>query len=149
MAVVYLDLDGFKAVNDTHGHETGDRLLMALARRMSLALRAQDTLARLGGDEFVALLTDLDQPATAEPVLHRLLAAAAQPVDIEGHTLRVSASAGVRFYPQGHEPPATDADQLLRQADRAMYQAKQAGRNRYRVFDLLTDAGSATAASEA
>lgn len=149
MAVVYLDLDGFKAVNDTHGHETGDRLLMALARRMSLALRAQDTLARLGGDEFVALLTDLDQPATAEPVLHRLLAAAAQPVDIEGHTLRVSASAGVRFYPQGHEPPATDADQLVRQADRAMYQAKQAGRNRYRVFDPLTDAGSATAASEA
>jgi diguanylate cyclase (GGDEF)-like protein/PAS domain S-box-containing protein len=136
LAVVYLDLDGFKAVNDTHGHETGDQLLMALATRMKQALREGDTLARLGGDEFVAVLLDLENAAAGEPMLIRLLAAAAQPVQIGNIELHVTASIGVTFFPQAED---IDADQLLRQADQAMYQAKLAGKNRYQVFGIGQD----------
>jgi diguanylate cyclase (GGDEF)-like protein/PAS domain S-box-containing protein len=132
LGLVFLDLDGFKAINDEHGHDMGDQLLMALASRMQQALRDGDTLARLGGDEFVAVLGDLADPETAAPVLERLRTAAAQPVLIDGRTLQVSASLGVAFYPQRTE---MDAEQLLRQADQAMYQAKVAGKNRCHVFD--------------
>lgn len=132
VAVVYLDLDGFKAVNDTHGHELGDRLLIALAKRMSEALREGDTLARIGGDEFVAVLMDLPDIDSSTPILHRMLDAAAQPVRVDELELQVSASIGVSFYPQREE---IDADQLTRQADQAMYKAKQSGKNRYQVFD--------------
>jgi diguanylate cyclase (GGDEF)-like protein/PAS domain S-box-containing protein len=132
LAVVYLDLDGFKVINDSHGHEAGDHVLMALAQRMKLALREGDTLARLGGDEFVAVLIELEDTATSLPVLTRLLAAAAQPVQMGDLSLRVSASLGVTIYPQSLD---IDADQLLRQADQAMYQAKVAGKNRYQIFN--------------
>lgn len=132
VAVVYLDLDGFKAVNDTHGHEFGDRLLIALARRMSEALREGDTLARIGGDEFVAVLMDLPDICSSTPILRRMLEAAAQPVTVDNVELQVSASFGVSFYPQADE---IDADQLTRQADQAMYKAKQSGKNRYHLFD--------------
>jgi diguanylate cyclase (GGDEF)-like protein/PAS domain S-box-containing protein len=137
LAVAYLDLDGFKAVNDTHGHEVGDQLLMTVAARMKQALREGDTLARLGGDEFVAVLLDLGDIAASLPMLTRLLAAAAQPVLVDGLTIQVSASLGVTFYPQFDED--VDADQLLRQADQAMYQAKVAGKNRYHIFDAEQD----------
>ena len=136
LALAYLDLDGFKAVNDRHGHNAGDKLLIALAKRMKLALREGDTLARLGGDEFVALLIDLNEIAASEPLLTRLLNAAAQPVQVDDISLQVSASVGVTFYPQTQ---STDADQLLRQADQSMYQAKLAGKNRYHVFDAELD----------
>jgi diguanylate cyclase (GGDEF)-like protein/PAS domain S-box-containing protein len=136
MAVVYLDLDGFKAVNDRHGHETGDQLLIAVATRMKLALREGDTLSRLGGDEFVAVLPDLADAAASVPMLARLLAAAAQPLPVGDLVLQVSASLGVTFFPQAED---IDADQLLRQADQAMYQAKLAGKNRYHVFDSDLD----------
>ena len=136
LAVAYLDLDGFKSINDRHGHEAGDQLLIALASRMKLALREGDTLARLGGDEFVAVLLDLPDVAASVPMLTRLLAAAAQPVQSDDLVLQVSASLGVTFYPQADE---VDADLLLRQADQAMYQAKQAGKNRYHVFDAEQD----------
>jgi diguanylate cyclase (GGDEF)-like protein/PAS domain S-box-containing protein len=136
LAVVFLDLDGFKAINDSHGHEAGDHLLIALATRMKQALRDGDTLARIGGDEFVAVLVDLQDVATCVPLLTRLLAAAAQPVELGGATLQVSASLGVTFTPQADD---VDADQLLRQADQAMYQAKLAGKNRYHVFDAELD----------
>ena len=132
LAVVYLDLDGFKEVNDRHGHDIGDQLLISLALRMKDALREGDTLARLGGDEFVALLCDLDDINTCVPWLNRLLGAASKPVVIDGRTLQVSASVGTTFYPQ--DDPV-DADQLLRQADQAMYQAKLAGKNRFYIFD--------------
>lgn len=132
VAVVYLDLDGFKAVNDTHGHELGDRLLIALARRINEALREGDTLARIGGDEFVAVLMDLPDIDSSTPILHRLLEAAAQPVKVGNFDLQVSASIGVSVYPQEDE---IDADQLTRQADQAMYKAKQSGKNRYQLFD--------------
>ena len=136
LAVAYLDLDGFKTINDRHGHEAGDQLLISLSSRMKSALREGDTLARLGGDEFVAVLLDLPDVASSEPMLTRLLTAAAQPVQLGEHTLQVSASLGVTFYPQTED---VDADLLLRQADQAMYQAKLAGKNRYHVFDAEQD----------
>ena len=128
VAVVYLDLDGFKDINDQHGHETGDIFLNAMARRMKSALREGDTIARLGGDEFVAVLIDLPNVSYCEPLINRLSAAIDQEVIIDTLRLHVTSSLGVTFYPQS-EP--VDADQLLRQADQAMYQAKQAGKNRY------------------
>ena len=136
LAVAYLDLDGFKAINDLHGHDVGDQVLVALSELMRETLREGDTLARLGGDEFVAVLVDLADVAACEPMLTRLLAAAAQPVMVGEGTVQVSASLGVTFYPQMGE---VDADQLLRQADQAMYQAKVAGRNRYYAFDAEED----------
>ncbi|OGB30185.1 MAG: hypothetical protein A3F78_04605, partial [Burkholderiales bacterium RIFCSPLOWO2_12_FULL_61_40] len=135
-AVAFLDLDGFKAINDQHGHDAGDQLLIALATRMKQALREGDTLARMGGDEFVAVLVGLTDLASCVPLLTRLLTAAALPVQIGNLTLQVSASLGVTFYPQAE---VVDADQLLRQADQAMYQAKLAGKNRYHVFDAEQD----------
>lgn len=137
LAVVFLDLDGFKGINDRHGHAVGDQLLVQLAQRMQQALRGGDTLARLGGDEFVAVLQDLDDHTASIPVLQRLLLAAATPVVVDGLALQVTASLGLAFYPQHSD---VDADQLLRQADQAMYQAKLSGKNRYHVFDAEHDA---------
>ncbi|MCX6061635.1 MAG: bacteriohemerythrin, partial [Campylobacterales bacterium] len=136
LAVAYLDLDGFKEINDRYGHEAGDQLLMAIAVNMKLSLREGDTLARLGGDEFVAVLMDLDDFESSVPTLTRLLHAAAQPVIYGDAVIEVSASVGVTFYPQLDE---MQADQLLRQADQAMYQAKQAGKNRFHLFDAQQD----------
>lgn len=139
LAVVFLDLDGFKAVNDTHGHAAGDQLLVILAARMKQALRAGDTLARIGGDEFVAVLIDLENREVCQPMLQRLLDAAAEPIPFGAVTLQVSASLGVTFYPQLME---LDADQLLRQADQAMYRAKLSGKNRCCVFDVHGPTGT-------
>jgi len=132
LAVVYLDLDGFKAVNDTYGHHIGDKLLVALATRLRETLREGDTIARLGGDEFVVVLVDLADSEESFHLLVRLLDAAAHPVQVGGRMLQVTASLGVTFYPQTE---TVDADQLLRQADQAMYQAKLGGKNRYQIFD--------------
>ncbi len=136
LAVVYLDLDGFKAVNDRYGHGVGDQLLIAIANAMKGALREGDTLARIGGDEFVAVLVELEGAESCVPLLARLLQAAAAPVVLGALTLQCTASMGVSFYPQELE---MEADQLLRQADQAMYQAKLAGKNRYHVFDTAHD----------
>jgi diguanylate cyclase (GGDEF)-like protein/PAS domain S-box-containing protein len=123
MAVVFLDLDRFKDVNDAHGHATGDQLLVALAQRLRDSLRDGDTLARVGGDEFVAVLADIPDVCECERVLERLLAAASQPVGLADRLLQVSASLGPPLPQDG-----TEADTLLRHADQAMYQAKQAGK---------------------
>ena len=136
LAVAYLDLDGFKRVNDAYGHASGDQLLIALANRMNQTLREGDTIARMGGDEFVAVLLDLPDADTCLPMLDRLLASVAQPISVGEVVHQVSASLGVTFYPQAEE---VDADQLLRQADQAMYQAKLAGKNRFHVFDTDRD----------
>ncbi len=136
LGVAYIDLDNFKAVNDTHGHEVGDSLLQALAARMQVALREGDTLARIGGDEFVAVLTDLTDASASLPLLKRLLDAASQPALVAGQLLQVSASVGITFFPQAD---VAEPDQLLRQADQAMYQAKQSGKNRYHLFDAVQD----------
>lgn len=136
LAVACLDLDGFKAINDLHGHEAGDQLLIGITAHMKEALREGDTLARIGGDEFVAVLLDLNDVAGSMPLLARLLAAASEPVLLGERSLQVSASLGVTFYPQTE---VMDPDQLLRQADQAMYQAKLAGKNRYHIFDAEHD----------
>ena len=136
LAVAFLDLDGFKTINDQHGHDAGDQVLVKLAQRMKQALREGDSLARLGGDEFVAVLIDLEDQAASLPMLSRLLLACAQSVQVGDLSLHVSASLGVTFYPQAQD---IDADQLIRQADQAMYQAKLAGKNRYHIFDATQD----------
>jgi diguanylate cyclase (GGDEF)-like protein/PAS domain S-box-containing protein len=135
VAVAYLDLDGFKAINDHHGHHAGDQLLIIISTRMKESMREGDTLARLGGDEFVAVLLDLPDIEASTHMLTRLLDAASQPAEVGDLVLQVSASIGVTFFPQ----PDVDADQLLRQADQAMYQAKLAGKNRYYIFDAEQD----------
>jgi len=132
LAVVFLDLDGFKAVNDNHGHKIGDELLILVSQRMRAALREGDTLARIGGDEFVAVLVDLEQPGDWKLLLDRMLQAAAAPVEIGELVLNVTASIGVTLYPDDD----ADADILMRHADQAMYQAKQSGKNCYRLFDV-------------
>ncbi len=132
LAIAYIDLDGFKQVNDQHGHDAGDQLLAVLARRLLHVVREGDTVARIGGDEFAVILVDLG-PSAAETrtILERLLLAAAEKTHIDRLTLQVSASIGISFYPQSHN---VDIDQLLRQADQAMYQAKLAGKHRYAFF---------------
>lgn len=135
IAIAYLDLDGFKVINDSHGHEIGDQFLIALAGRMKESLRETDTLARIGGDEFVAVLADLESMSNYELLLQRLLAAVASPICIGELMLQVSASMGVTVYPEDK----ADVDQLLRHADQAMYAAKQAGKNCYYLFDVALD----------
>ncbi|MCH8552471.1 MAG: EAL domain-containing protein [Natronospirillum sp.] len=136
IAIAYLDLDGFKSINDQYGHDIGDQMLAELAYEMHSTLREGDTIARLGGDEFVAVLVDLPGLEAVHSLMTRLLDAAASVVEVQGMQLQVSASAGVTFYPQS-EP--IDADQLLRQADQAMYQAKLAGRSQFSLFDTVRD----------
>jgi diguanylate cyclase (GGDEF)-like protein/PAS domain S-box-containing protein len=135
VAVAFMDLDGFKDINDTHGHNVGDQLLVALSQRMKEALREGDTLARIGGDEFIAVMIDLERVADSESVLLRLLEAAAATVAVGDTVIQVSISIGVTLYPQD----GVDADQLMRHADQAMYVAKQAGKNRYHLFDTEQD----------
>jgi len=126
LAVAYLDLDGFKAVNDSYGHDMGDRLLIAVSQRLRETLREVDTVARLGGDEFVLLMEDFQHRDAVDILLQRVLEALADPVPLQGLArAEIGGSIGVSLYPQDE----VDADTLLRQADQAMYQAKQSGRN--------------------
>jgi diguanylate cyclase (GGDEF)-like protein/PAS domain S-box-containing protein len=136
-AVFCLDLDDFRTINDALGHELGDRLLGAVAMRLRGALREGDTLARLGGDEFAGVLVDLPDAGSGATRLLRLLSVVAEPIEVGTYQLTASASIGVTFYPQ--EGEEADAEQLLRQADQAMYQAKLTGKNRLHVFDAAGD----------
>jgi len=129
VAVMFCDLDGFKAVNDAYGHLTGDRLLVQMSRRVAALLRPQDTLARLGGDEFVIVLA-IDEPDDAVVVAERIIAAVAEPFDVDAAELQVSASLGIALYPDD----ATDERELMAHADAAMYHTKQGGRNGYTFF---------------
>ena len=135
LAVCFLDLDGFKSINDVHGHFGGDQLLIGISENLKKVLRADDTLARLGGDEFVLLLADISSSQECTLVLDRVLAAVNLPVRIGDLWVNVSASIGVSLYPDDH----VDADTLLRHADQAMYFAKEAGKNRYHLFDPESD----------
>ena len=133
LAVCYLDLDGFKRVNDQHGHAAGDQLLIEVGRRIQSQLRAEDTLARLGGDEMVVLINGLQTPEDCGPLIERILQAVRQPVPLPKGQGFVSASMGLSFYPlDGGDP-----DLLLRQADHAMYEAKQEGKNHCRRFRAM------------
>jgi len=130
LAVIVLDLDRFKSVNDALGHPLGDALLQEVARRMTQVVRAEDTLARLGGDEFLLLLEDEAGVADVESVARKLLGVLAPPIAAGEHSLRVTVSLGASLFPQHGE----DADTLLKHADQAMYQAKKHGRNRLCLF---------------
>ena len=136
VAVAFIDIDGFKEINDTYGHNMGDDLLVALSTRMQDSLRKGDTLARIGGDEFLIIFVDLKNPEDSKPMLERLLQVLAEPVTIDNISMRVSASIGLSIsLPDSN----IDGDQLIRQADQAMYQAKQSGKNCYHVFDIEKD----------
>ncbi|MFP4294436.1 MAG: PAS domain S-box protein [Halothiobacillaceae bacterium] len=135
LAVCLMDLDGFKPVNDTHGHEVGDRLLMEIAGRLRAELRSTDTLARQGGDEFVLLLSDMGSFEQLNLLLGRVLEAVGQPLRLDDIEVRVTASIGVTLYPVDNADP----DLLLRHADQAMYRAKEAGKNRFHHFDPIRD----------
>jgi diguanylate cyclase (GGDEF)-like protein/PAS domain S-box-containing protein len=136
VAIACLDLDNFREVNDHHGHNKGDQLLVAITHRMTLALREGDTLARLGGDELVAVMLDLTSVDEGHSLITGLLESAAEPVQLGDLDVQVSASIGVTFFPQADD---VDADQLLRQADQAMYHAKLSGKGRYHIFDPTLD----------
>lgn len=131
MVLVFIDLDGFKQINDSFGHEAGDFLLKTLAGRMSQTLRDSDTLARYGGDEFVMILTDLDNVNRCKPLLDRVLKASNRPVEFEGKQLQVSASMGLTTFPQNRE---VSPEELVLQADQAMYEAKQRGKDGYALY---------------
>ena len=128
MATIYLDLDGFKEINDTLGHASGDTLLKMVADRLTATVREEDTVARLGGDEFVIVLR-VSGAADAERVAGKVIDAVAKPYVIGAHAASVTVSAGIGLYPSHGE----DAETLLKSADRALYEAKRSGKNNYRV----------------
>ncbi|MBL8334493.1 MAG: GGDEF domain-containing protein, partial [Rubrivivax sp.] len=129
LALLFIDLDRFKPINDRYGHAMGDRVLREVARRLQATLRTTDITARIGGDEFVVLLPALAQAGDSALVAEKLIAAVSAPMHLDGQELSVGASIGVITYPEG----GRDAEELLRGADAAMYQVKQAGRNGVRV----------------
>ncbi len=131
LAVCYLDLDGFKPINDQFGHEVGDYVLVEIAHRLQTVSRSDDTVARLGGDEFVLLWNDIGAESDCIQALERVLEKVAEPITVKGEPLAVSASIGVTLYPDDD----VDSDSLLRHADHAMYSAKQLGKNRFQMFD--------------
>lgn len=135
LAVCYLDLDGFKEVNDTLGHEAGDALLIETAKRIVHTIRMQDTVARLGGDEFVILLGDLERLEECVNAMERLMEQLERTFIIQEQRAEVSASIGIALFPTDAEDP----DMLLRHADHAMYVAKQTGKNNYKFYDSLQD----------
>ena len=135
VAIIFLDLDGFKMVNDTRGHHVGDELLVAVARRIRAAVRPEDSLARIGGDEFVVLCPKLADPQDVRAVADRVRATLDQPVSIEGRSHRISMSVGIALARADSIDPAN----LLRQADMAMYRAKDAGRNTVRLHSVEMD----------
>ena len=135
LAVLFIDLDGFKQINDNHGHDIGDKVLITVSQRMKAALRQTDTVARLGGDEFIVLLTELSEQDIGKiPVTH-LLQACSAAINVETLTLNVSASIGVSLYGRHASYQDTNISTLIEQADQAMYVAKQAGKNRYHYFE--------------
>lgn len=132
LGVCKMDIDGFKAINDRHGHAIGDQLLVAVTKRMNGVIRGEDTLARLGGDEFILLIGNLNHVDELKIFLQRILVAISTPYVIDHHTIQISTSIGMSIYPHDN----ADADTLLRHADQALYQAKQSGRNCWRLFDI-------------
>jgi len=130
LAVTFLDLDRFKAINDSLGHDTGDLLLQQIAQRIQGQLRAVDTVARLGGDEFVVLMEDLHEAQHCATLAESLIVEISRPLDLRGHRVEIGASMGMAFYPED----GTDPLELMKRADMAMYAAKSAGRNTYRFF---------------
>lgn len=136
LAVLFLDLDRFKMINDTLGHTIGDSLLVAVSRRLRSSVREDDTVARMGGDEFIFILRGLRSSEDALKPAHKILAAIRPPFHLQGHELHVTASIGISLYPSDGAAP----EQLLRSADVALYRAKDAGRNRLQLYDPTMNA---------
>jgi diguanylate cyclase (GGDEF)-like protein/PAS domain S-box-containing protein len=132
-AMLFVDLDNFKPVNDTLGHPTGDKLLVAVARRLRAAVRQADIVARFGGDEFAILLTRLPDTEVAAGLARKLLATLSRPFVLQGQKINISASIGIAIYPTDGEDPET----LLMNADKAMYQAKCHGGNSYQLYGTM------------
>ena len=132
LGLMFIDLDGFKLVNDTLGHEVGDLLLQEAARRLSECVRRGDTIARLGGDEFTVIMPDLEDPRNGSMVAQRILDALAKPYVLDGHEAFVSASIGITVFPDDGD----SASHLLRNADAAMYRAKDQGKANYQFFTV-------------
>ncbi|MDF1655080.1 MAG: EAL domain-containing protein [Coxiellaceae bacterium] len=130
LAVLFIDIDNFKNVNDGHGHNVGDQLLISASKRIKQALRKSDFLARLGGDEFAAILTQLDQPQMIGYIVEKVLKAFNKPFALDGVELNATLSIGISIYPTG----GTSSDTLLKHADIAMYRAKAQGRNNFVIF---------------
>ena len=131
VALLFIDLDGFKYVNDNYGHDIGDLLLVEVSRRIRGVLRSEDTTARQGGDEFIVTLPNIKQALGASVVAEKLLQALASPYQIDKHEIHISASIGLALYPDN----GTDVETLLKHSDSAMYVAKMAGKNVYRYYD--------------
>ncbi|MHB1174949.1 MAG: diguanylate cyclase domain-containing protein [Sulfuriferula sp.] len=129
MAVMYLDLDGFKLINDTLGHDAGDILLQMVADRLVAAVRQEDTVSRLGGDEFVIGLAELNHADGVVNLVSKVIEAVAQPYSIQGRNVNITASVGVGIYPAHGE----QVEALMKSADIALYEAKRAGKNAYRI----------------
>jgi diguanylate cyclase (GGDEF)-like protein len=129
MAVMFLDLDGFKQVNDTLGHDAGDTLLSMVADRLVAAVREEDTVARMGGDEFVIGLWELNHADDVAKLVSKVIEVVSQPYRIQGRDVRVTASVGVGIYPLHAE----EVESLMKSADLALYEAKRAGKNDYRI----------------
>lgn len=127
LAVMYMDLDGFKQVNDQHGHACGDSLLKAIADRLCAVARKEDTVARIGGDEFVMVLSEITRVDDVVRPATKILSLLEAPLDIYGISVKVTGSIGISFYPKDAE----DSETLLARADEALYSAKHAGKNRY------------------
>ncbi|WP_089796706.1 EAL domain-containing protein [Halomonas korlensis] len=130
VALMYLDLDAFKPINDSLGHALGDRLLQSVASRLSDCIRDTDTVCRQGGDEFVVLLSEIEKPQDAARIAEKILGALAEPYRIGNHELRITTSIGISLYPDD----GTDDNTLLHNADTAMYHSKKSGRNHYQFF---------------
>ncbi|MBW4645903.1 MAG: CHASE2 domain-containing protein [Goleter apudmare HA4340-LM2] len=127
LGLLFIDLDGFKQVNDTLGHEIGDRLLVTIAQRLSNSLRGSDTVSRLGGDEFTVILRAIPNVQVAAKVAEKILSTITEPIVLDGYTTKVSASIGISVYPINSQ----DSEALVKEADNAMYRAKHLGKNRY------------------
>lgn len=150
LALLFMDLDDFKHINDSYGHAVGDQLLREVAEDIRACVRTTDTVSRLGGDEFVILLTEIEALRDSVQVAEKLLARFALPRKLDGHDIRVSLSIGISVYPEN----GLEAGALIRNADAAMYQAKKYGRNRYQVYEntqelVCTEAGYTGAAAPA
>jgi len=133
VAVCYLDLDGFKEINDNYGHDMGDAVLVEVARRLTVAIRQHDTVARIGGDEFIIVINDLENIIDCKNLLDRVLIDLAQPIAIGQHTVSIGASIGVAL----SDAYGTNPDTLTTLADKAMYLAKQSGKNRWCFYSDL------------
>lgn len=127
LAILFIDLDGFKAVNDTLGHKAGDLLLQEVARRLQASVRQSDTVARVGGDEFIVLLNGIDRAGDAELVAKKILAGLGQPISLAGQAAKVGASIGISVFPDHGD----DTEKLISYADGAMYEIKKSGKNAY------------------